>query len=334
MNNSLSLSIVTPNVLCDRASDAVLRSTNLISLFFHDSSIDVNDLVTKYITCRSDFWGLNINAPFWTRYEDSNSEIFLTASLFTKGALIFPYTGDPNYINYLGNPIDDFPRTYTHFNEFTCYHLSDGSKDFIKETIKFGNWQSVPLTNLTSEVWGGAFAVVPIEKYFLPNPNEKDESLKQISLKARVSNRGMVLAEAQASLPTSRMGGDRIEQISEKVFSKIFASYSRKDIEVVKTVDSILSTFGTADLRWDLKILRSGDNWWETICQEIRSCDSFQLFWSQNSSESEQVRKEWTHALECKPDPGFIRPVYWKEPLPPPPPELEELHFAKIDIKV
>jgi hypothetical protein len=44
------------------------------------------------------------------------------------------------------------------------------------------------------------------------------------------------------------------------------------------------------------------------------------------------VRKEWSYALEHSKGPGFIRPVYWQQPLVPPPPELNDLHFTYIEL--
>ena len=59
----------------------------------------------------------------------------------------------------------------------------------------------------------------------------------------------------------------------------------------------------------------------------IERADIFQLFWSENSSKSEYCRQEWQHALGCNKGVGFIRPIYWQEPITKPPPELNDLHF-------
>jgi hypothetical protein len=148
---------------------------------------------------------------------------------------------------------------------------------------------------------------------------------------ARVLLQGIIAAETEVELATSHMGAKSIASRSSSAFAKIFASYARSDQWVVKAVDSIVSTLSLGELRWDLKILRAGEDWAERLEEEIVTADSFQLFWSQAARASENVRKEWMMALERK-IPGFIKPVYWDEPPAAPPPELAHLHFAWMDL--
>jgi hypothetical protein len=127
------------------------------------------------------------------------------------------------------------------------------------------------------------------------------------------------------------MGGRESVSHHGVAFTRIFVSYARSDLWVVKLVDSVASTLGVADFRWDLKVLKAGDDWAEVVRDEISNADSFQLFWSQAARDSPEVRKEWVCALEQKKE-KFIRPVYWQDPLAPPPPELHHLHFALLEI--
>lgn len=61
----------------------------------------------------------------------------------------------------------------------------------------------------------------------------------------------------------------------------------------------------------------------------IERSDVFQLFWSENAARSEYVAREWRHALQLpREHPMFMRPVYWKRPMPSPPRELAGFHFA------
>ncbi|MCS6869952.1 MAG: toll/interleukin-1 receptor domain-containing protein, partial [Anaerolineae bacterium] len=67
----------------------------------------------------------------------------------------------------------------------------------------------------------------------------------------------------------------------------------------------------------------------------IERATIFQLFWSENSAKSEFCREEWRYALQTPRGRetngvGFIRPVYWRKPMPTPPEELKHLHFAYV----
>jgi hypothetical protein len=110
-------------------------------------------------------------------------------------------------------------------------------------------------------------------------------------------------------------------------FHAVFCSYSRKDIHVVERVERVIKTLGYDYLR-DLTTIRPGEEWDERLLQMIDRADIFQLFWSSNSATSNAVRKEWDHALKlAKTRPAFIRPVFWEQPMPPPPPELGHINF-------
>jgi hypothetical protein len=55
----------------------------------------------------------------------------------------------------------------------------------------------------------------------------------------------------------------------------------------------------------------------------------FQLFWSETAAQSPYCQQEWEYALKLNRDNQyFIRPVYWMQPMPLPPTNLQHLHFA------
>ena len=86
----------------------------------------------------------------------------------------------------------------------------------------------------------------------------------------------------------------------------------------------------------DADVLRAGDDWQARLDHLISCADTFQLFWSRHSMRSPQVQREWTVALSLGRE-NFVRPVYWQEPRPEdkpllPPPELDKLHFSKLDL--
>jgi hypothetical protein len=89
------------------------------------------------------------------------------------------------------------------------------------------------------------------------------------------------------------------------------------------TTDALL---GMQSLR-DVHVLRSGEEWHPALLRHIEQADIFQLYWSNNAKHSTYVEHEWRHAL-TQTRPSFIRPLYWEQPMPDPPPELAAIHFA------
>ena len=124
------------------------------------------------------------------------------------------------------------------------------------------------------------------------------------------------------------------EVAAARPFRKIFASYSHKDVEIVRQYETFVQTLGDRYLR-DVRDLRSGEEWNEALLKLIDQADVFQLFWSNNAMRSEFVRREWEHALSLG-RPFFVRPTYWENPFPEssdpqlPPEELGRIHFHCI----
>ena len=121
---------------------------------------------------------------------------------------------------------------------------------------------------------------------------------------------------------------------STRRFRKVFASYSHADTEVVEAVANAVRLLGDEYLI-DAHELRSGEDWQQRIGQLIEDADVFQLFWSSNALRSRHVLAECRHALSLQRE-GFIRPVYWQEPLPQdperdlPPTPIRRLHFSRL----
>jgi hypothetical protein len=116
-----------------------------------------------------------------------------------------------------------------------------------------------------------------------------------------------------------------------RVYRKIFASYSHRDLEVVRQFETHARALGDEYLR-DWVHLRTGEVWTERLKEMIEEADVFQLFWSHNSMRSRFVRQEWEHALSLGRR-SFVRPTYWERPMPElleenlPPEALRQLHF-------
>jgi len=96
--------------------------------------------------------------------------------------------------------------------------------------------------------------------------------------------------------------------------------------EIVEMIGRAYRALGMTFLR-DVEILRSGEEWNPALLKLIETADIFQLYWSEAARISGYVEQEWRHAL-AQGKQRFIRPLYWKKPMPEPPRELSGLHFA------
>ncbi len=118
------------------------------------------------------------------------------------------------------------------------------------------------------------------------------------------------------------------EEVSARMYHQddIFMSYSHRDMDIVRNCKKAYEALGH-NVLIDFETLRAGQKWNAELMHMIERANIFQLFWSENSSKSEYCRQEWQYALKLNRGEGFIRPVYWKEPIPTPPDELSDLHF-------
>jgi hypothetical protein len=119
-----------------------------------------------------------------------------------------------------------------------------------------------------------------------------------------------------------------------EIFSRIFASYSHQDSDIVSACAEAYRALGI-EMLIDRDNLRSGQDWRSALQQLIEDADTFQLFWSTASSVSLHVAEEWRHALQLRDRKGgqFIRPLCWENPWPTAPDELSNLHFALLDLR-
>jgi hypothetical protein len=121
-----------------------------------------------------------------------------------------------------------------------------------------------------------------------------------------------------------------------KMYGKddVFISYSRKDSDVARAFKNILEGTGL-DVFLDVDNLRSGQLWEDELKRRIECAKIFQIIWSANYSQSENCKLEWEYALRQNKDEGYIRPVFWKKPLSPKPPEeLNKFNFKYVELKI
>lgn len=106
----------------------------------------------------------------------------------------------------------------------------------------------------------------------------------------------------------------------------VYACYAAADRQEVMKRLTAIEALGTRVLTE--VDLRAGESWEKKIRRWIDQSDAMLLFWSEAASRSSSVENEWRYALE-KRGISFIRPVYLGiPPMPPPPIELANLHFA------
>ncbi|MFZ4813719.1 MAG: toll/interleukin-1 receptor domain-containing protein, partial [Phototrophicaceae bacterium] len=102
-------------------------------------------------------------------------------------------------------------------------------------------------------------------------------------------------------------------------YQRIFISYSRKDSTIAHAYKLAQQALGN-EVFIDVDALRSGEDWRSGLARAIDNADILQLFWSEHSAESDYCRYEWEYALQHRCDDqrceGFIRPVYWRKPMP------------------
>ncbi|MCB9436682.1 MAG: toll/interleukin-1 receptor domain-containing protein [Anaerolineales bacterium] len=134
--------------------------------------------------------------------------------------------------------------------------------------------------------------------------------------------------------PTEGEDAESQQAVQAAMYKRIFASYSHRDTAIVKACVAAFKSIGY-DVLIDYETLRSGEIWSADLERMIDEADIFQLFWSPNSAESKYVRQEWERALSRTygkaPGEGFIRPVYWLQPMPNVPNELGHLHFKFME---
>ena len=125
-----------------------------------------------------------------------------------------------------------------------------------------------------------------------------------------------------------------LAEASAKPYRRVFPSYSHEDAQVVNRLEMYAAAFGDEYMR-DVNELRAGQSWSKEIHALIKRADVFQLFWSAKAASSAFVEDEWRHALkerDIRPDPFFVRPVYWTEQPAPIPEELKHLHFVRTPL--
>ena len=128
------------------------------------------------------------------------------------------------------------------------------------------------------------------------------------------------------TLANPKMLGD-----SARRYQYAFLSYATADrVEVLKRAQALKAI--RIGFFQDLLHLEPGERWQRRLFEEIDKCDLFLLFWSSSAARSDWVLKEVQYALarskSSSDESPEITPIVLEgPPIPPPPPELHEIHF-------
>lgn len=139
------------------------------------------------------------------------------------------------------------------------------------------------------------------------------------------------------ALPNNPLAAAKLTHTAPtKIYNRIFVSYSRQDQVVAEAYRLAQLAIGN-EVFMDTYSIRVGEDWRVALAKAIDGADIFQLFWSENAAASENVRHEWDYALNFRcPDTRcaeFIRPVFWKTPIPVEPPSaLSHLNFRYVPL--
>lgn len=130
---------------------------------------------------------------------------------------------------------------------------------------------------------------------------------------------------------------DLPELTTGRLIDRVFASYAHEDEPVVLACRAVYKGLDI-QLFVDHEDIQSGEVWSEALAKAIGGCDLFQLFWSEASAASAEVKKEWLLALGVarQKHRHFVRPVHWRrrDPVPDPPPQLGAFHFRYLDLSL
>jgi serine/threonine protein kinase len=139
--------------------------------------------------------------------------------------------------------------------------------------------------------------------------------------------------DISSSLVDNPLLEHKLESQQVTPYQRIFVSYSRKDGEIARRYKLAQTALGN-DVFLDVDSLRSGEDWRAGLARAIDEADVFQLFWSEHAAASEYCKYEWGYALNTRCEDliceGFIRPVYWRKPMPSPPDELRTMNFRYV----
>lgn len=148
------------------------------------------------------------------------------------------------------------------------------------------------MSDKKSVVWQGSFTKCSFD-YFVP----KDIDVNELSCMAMLTVNSVPVGEMRFITNVVEQPRQLNPEIFAHKYNKIFISYAHKDEAKVKSFHEGLKLAGIEHF-FDRNYLKTGDIFPQVIRDYINSADLFVLFWSENASKSEYVKKERLQALE------------------------------------
>ncbi|MEO8353373.1 MAG: hypothetical protein ABI680_16715, partial [Chthoniobacteraceae bacterium] len=143
-----------------------------------------------------------------------------------------------------------------------------------------------------------------------------DPSMAGKALRGRVAFYvgAILLAEVPLVVRVERRSGGQGAPLQRSVsrrYRNVFPCHAVQDHRIAAQCAKFAALSGNEYLQEVLRLRsQSGDK--SELLSRIEKADVLQLFWSEQAAKSEDVRREWTHALDLKRE-EFIRPVYWEK---------------------
>jgi hypothetical protein len=174
-------------------------------------------------------------------------------------------------------------------------------------------------------VWNGKSCLLDFDVVVLETAPEQTTTLKFDVLLDEIT---VARLRIELSIVAKAEPGERKEVIVAPI-KTAFASYASEDrARVLDRVAEIARNGVNVFL--DCMSIKAGEQWKGVLETEIRTRESFLLFWSSHARQSPWVRWEWQTALKQR-GIGGIEPHPLEDPsLAPPPEELSQLHFGDV----
>jgi ferredoxin len=309
--------IIAPELFC--LNDAWDFDTNVLIIMVNQSGAVVPD-----------FKG---TSSFWV-HRKANILNFLRSNSFHNNGLDIE-------INFSTEDIDFYPYLKKEYKATSIY---DTDYQKINNIYLINEFRSIGAITrehaptvksnilwLNSSVGIAVFGGVISPKYKTKvSKGHSGQSLEDIAVNITISVATFNLFNENYHFKVDYHSNDTTVAVGGQLNKTIFASHAPQDIGIIRSLDSILAGLNLGELRYKTKFMKAGDQF-SKVHIEIENSDSFQLFWSNHAKSDQDVLNELKHALSLSRS-GFIKPVYWEEPMPDVPPEISLFWVSRLDL--